>query len=136
MDSFLETPAPGGEILTFQFPPKSNCLIQLASQFCCMVVNHGSSPRLRKTRSMNFVLHRIMLNIKRIDRVTNVSIYNLTNFISFRIIWQFTKLQYNIQRLKYSTCTKVKTHYRKRNGTMPRRAQESPKKGLFPLGSF
>ena len=46
-----------GEILTSQFPPKSDCSIQPASQFCCMAVNHRSSPRLWKTRPTHLVLH-------------------------------------------------------------------------------
>ena len=54
-------------------------------------------------------------------------------FISFHLA--IHKLQYTKIKIQY-IYTKVKKNYRTRYDTMPRIAQESPQKGLFPLRSF
>ena len=67
-----------GEILISQFPPKSDCSI------CVTILLFGceswviSMAMEDKINAFGTSCYRIMLNIKRIDRVTNVSIYNLT----------------------------------------------------------
>ena len=67
-----------GDALTSLSPPRSSCLILPVSLSFYMAVSRGSSKAMEsEMNAFGTSCYRIMLNIKRIDRVSNAKIYDL-----------------------------------------------------------
>ena len=66
----------------------------------------------------------------------NTQRWPIWELIQFQFIWHKTNKYKTSFHLIYMLKLQLKTQYFKEKPEMPRMAQESPKKRLFPLGSL